>query len=242
MSVVIANPSKTKTQSVPIKMYLPKEVTPADIIDAAGLDVEFDPDQSIYYLYKEAVLLKPSETRTYDVLIKDVWVIPQEEIDNLRKQTQFVIKRFEGNEFYETANQLGETIYKSLDTVLRTQSDDTVGKRRHIGVYRDNFEIIRQVKENITMLENKLMLPKARPVPEVLEKSEVKTDAPSKTTTWMIIFIIMLFVGMLAGVFFFTWQTQAHFTKNLIASARDTVFPKHGGGASQKPEEGKGAS
>lgn len=228
MSIVIMNPSKTKTQGVPIKMYLPTEVKPTDIINPAGLDVEFDTEQSIYYLFKESVLLKPGETRTYNVEIRDVWVVPQDELNALKDQTKFVVKRFEGSEFYEVAQKLGETIQKSIGTVERTQNDTAVSRRRHIGIYRDNLEIVSQVKENIAMLEKKLMLPKARPIPEVLETPEVKTDAPSKTTTWMIIFIIMLFVGMLAGVFFFTWQTQAHFTKNLISSARNMVFPKRG--------------
>jgi hypothetical protein len=235
MSIVIVNPSKTKSQGIPIKMYLPQEVTPQDILDSAGLDVEFDAEKSMYYVFKESVLLRPAETRTYNVEIKDVWVIPSEEIDSLKKQTEFVVSRFEESEFYETAQKLGETISKSLETVERTQNDTTISKRRHIGVYRDNVEIVQKVKENIAMLESKLMLPKARPVPEVLEKPEVKTDAPSKTTTWLIVFLIMLFIGMLAGVFFFTWQTQAHFTKNLIANARNLVFPKRGG----PPDQGK---
>ncbi len=235
MSIVIMNPSKTKAQGVPIKMYLPVEVKPTDIVNPAGLDIEFDTEQSIYYLFKESVLLKPGETRTYNVEIRDVWVVPQDELNALKDQTKFVVKRFEGNEFYEVAQKLGETIQKSIETVERTQSDTAVSRRRHIGIYRDNLGIISQVKENISMLEKKLMLPKARPIPEILETPEVKTDAPSKTTTWMIIFIIMLFVGMLAGVFFFTWQTQAHFTKNLISSARNMVFPKRG----SSPAEGE---
>lgn len=237
MSVVVVNPSKIKAQSVPIKMDLPQEVTPKDIVDSAGLDVEFDTDRSIYYLYKEAVSLKPGETRTYNVEIRDVWLVPQEEIDSLRKQTEFVVKRFEGNEFYDAAKSLGDTILQSLDTVVRTQSDAAVSRRRHIGIHRDNVKIVSQVKENIAMLENKLMLPKARPIPEVLEKTDVKTEAPSKTTTWMIIFIIMLFIGMLAGVFFFTWQTQAHFTKNLISNARNLVFPKKGGASQDQSQD-----
>ena len=238
MSIVIVNPSKTKTQGVPIKMYLPQEVTPKDIIDTAGLDVEFDTEKSMYYLFKESVLLRPSETRTYNVEIKDVWVIPKEDVDSLRKQTEFVVSRFEESEFYEAAQKLGDTILNSLDTVERTQNDTTVSKRRHIGIYRNNAEIVQKVKENIAMLENKLMLPTARPVPPVLEKPEVKTDSPTKTTTWMIIFIIMLFIGMLAGVFFFTWQTQAHFTKNLIAGARNLVFPKRGASPEQNKDTG----
>lgn len=239
LSVVAVNPSKTKTQDVPIKMYLPQEVTPADIVDSAGLEVEFDPDKSIYYLYKEGVTLKPAETKTFNVEIRDVWIIPQDQLDALREQTAFVLGRLEGSEFYESAQKLAETIYNSLDIVARTQSDQTVSRRRHIGVYRDNLDIIKQVKENIALMEKKLTLPQALPVPEVLEQPKMKTDAPTKTTTWMIIFIIMTFMGMLAGVFFFTWRTQAHFTKDLIAGARNIVFPKKGQ-SSQESAKGDG--
>jgi hypothetical protein len=237
LSVVAVNPSKTDIKSVPIKMDLPKEVTPNDIIDSGGLEVEFDTERSIYYLYKEEVKLNPAETKVFNVEIRDVWIVPQKQVDALKEDTATVLSRLEGTEFYEPAQRLGETINNALDTVVRTQNDETVSRRRHIGVYRNNVKIIDQVKEDIARLEKKLTLPQALPVPEVLEKPEIKTEAPSKTTTWMIIFIIMLFMGMLAGVFFFTWQTQAHFSKNLISSARNLVFPKRGGSAQEDTKE-----
>ena len=46
------------------------------------------------------------------------------------------------------------------------------------------------------------------PVPEMMEHSPLKSDAPSTKTTWLVIFLIMIFMGLLAGQFFFTWQRR----------------------------------
>ena len=228
MSVVAVNPSDTKTQTVEIKTYFPKEVTPDSIVDSAGLDVEFDSKQSMYYVYKEEVKLNPAETKTFNIEIQDVWIIPQGRLDSLKVQTESVIMRLEGSRFHEPAQLLGETIYKALDTVAVTQDDDTVSRKSHIGLYRNNLKIVGQVKEDIDRLEKQLVVASSLPKPDVLEKSELKTESPTESTSWMIIFIIMLFIGMLAGVFFFTWQTQAHATKDLISEARDSAFPDRG--------------
>ncbi len=226
MSVVIVNPSDTKTQTVPVKTYFPKEVTPDAILDAAGLDVEFDSEKSMYYVYKDAVKLEPSETKTFRIEIKDVWIIPQERLDTLDDQAQLIIERLVGSDYYDSAKALGEAISKSLDTIAVTQNDDTVSRRSHIGIYRNNLQIVDQVKEDVERLEKLLEIVESLPKPEVLEEAELKTESPTESTSWMIIFIIMIFIAMLAGVFFFTWQTQAHSTKNQISSARDDSFPK----------------
>lgn len=226
MSVVIVNPSETKTQSVPIKMYLPKEVTPGTINDLGGLEIEFDSEKSMYYIYKDEVILKPSETKTFTVEMKDVWKIPQGRLDSLSDQSHSIIERLVGSEFYDSAVLLGGAIDNALDTIAVTQNDVAVSRRTHIGIFRNNQNIVTQVKEDVERLEKQLEIVHSLPKPDVLERAKLKTDSPAKSTSWMIIFIIMLFIGMLAGVFFFTWQTQAHSTKNLISKARDSAFPE----------------
>ena len=228
LSVIAVNPSDVKTQTVQIKTYLPKEITPDMIIDASGLDIEFDSEQSMYYVYKDEVKLNPAETKTFNIELKDAWIIPQGRLDSLKVQTESIVTRLEGSQFYESAQLLGETIYEVLDTVTVTQDDDTVSRKSHIGIYRNNLKIVNQVKEDIDRLEKQLVVASSLPKPDVLEASELKTESPTESTSWMIIFIIMLFIGMLAGVFFFTWQTQAHATKNLISEARESAFPEQG--------------
>jgi hypothetical protein len=226
LSVVVVNPSKIKEQSVPIKMDLPQEVTPDAILDAAGLDIEFDAEKSAYYVYKDEVKLNAAETKVFNIELKDVWVIPRGRLDSLKSQTNSIIGRLEGSEFYDSAKLLGETIIKTLDTVAVTQNDVSVSRKSHIGIYRNNLQIVEKIKEDIARMEKQLAIAQSLPKPEVLENKKLQTESPAKSTSWMIIFIIMLFIAMLAGVFFFTWQTQANATRNQIADAREASFPK----------------
>ena len=229
MRVVTVNPSATKEQSVPIKIPLPQEVTPKDIVSSRDLEIAYDDKESIYYAYRDDVVLRPKETRVFEVEVKDVWIIPQNTLDDLGEQTSFILKRLEGSEFYDSAKIVADTIYQSLDIITTTQNDDTVGRKQHIGIYRNNLLVLDRIKESIERLERQLTLASALPIPEVLEQKEVKTEAPTKTTTWMIIFIIIIFMGMLAGVFFFTWHTQARSTKDYISDARKSVYKKDQG-------------
>ena len=226
ISVVAVNPSESKTQKIPIKSYLPEEVTPEDILNSSGLSVEFDTATSSYYLYKEDLELKPKELRTFQVELRDAWVIKKERLDALRTQAESMIGHLKGTEDYEAAQRMGEAIYKALGAIEQTQNDDTVSTKRHIGIYRNNQKVIEQVKEDIARLEKQASLTGAPPVPEVLENSNLNTNAPNKSTTWMIILIIMVFMGMLAGVFFLTWSTQARASRDVISEARDFAFPK----------------
>ena len=67
------------------------------------------------------------------------------------------------------------------------------------------------------------------PVPEMMKESPLKSDAPPTTTTWLVIFLIMIFMGLLAGQFFFTWQRRVKTDAEFAGGAHD-AFPKSGEG------------
>jgi hypothetical protein len=228
VKVVAVNPSQNKNQQVPVKIYLPQEVTPEDIVSKGELVLGYDSQKSTYYVYKNDVELKPKESRVFEVEVKDVWFVPQGQIDDFRKHSRLVLSRLKGSTYYETAQGLATSIDESLNKVYATQNDETASRKERIGRYRSNLLLVEAVEKNINRMEKLITIAQSRPVPEVLEKPKVKTESPTKTTTWMIIFIIMLFIGMLAGVFFFTWQTQAHYTKDFIVGVRKLVFGKGG--------------
>ena len=239
ISVVAVNPSAKKVQKVPVKAYLPEEVTPKDILSPGGLDVEFDVASSIYYLYKDGLELQPKETRKFDVEIADVWMVSQEELDSLRKQTKTILRNLEGTEYYEIADKLGDTIYKSLDTVALTQNEE-VSTRRHIGIYRNNTKIVQQIKDDIARLEQQTGMTTGPP-PDPLN-AKIRANSPTKSTTWMIIFVIMVFMGLLAAVFFLTWNTQSRMTKDGIMSARREAFPSDKTPSEEAKTNEKGSS
>ena len=59
MKVVAVNPSSEKTRTVPVRIDLPSEIKPADIIDHGELEVDFDTERSLWYVHKDDVQLTP---------------------------------------------------------------------------------------------------------------------------------------------------------------------------------------
>jgi hypothetical protein len=92
------------------------------------------------------------------------------------------------------------------------QGDETISRKQRIGSYRTHLQTLQAVKEDLARMEKLLTFSGGPPVPEMLEESPLKADAPSTTTTWLVIFLIITFMGLLAGQFFFTWQRRVKMT------------------------------
>ncbi|HAJ57346.1 MAG TPA: hypothetical protein DCL35_06215, partial [Candidatus Omnitrophica bacterium] len=224
--IAVANPSKVKTQRVPVKIYLPAEVKPKDIMNLGGLNLEYDQEKSIYYVYSNDVELMPQESRLFEVEVEDIWFVAKEEIDGLRLQTEAIVERMKDSDYYDAALTISSNIFTRLDNIARTQADDSVSREQHIGIYRSNLDTIAKIKEDIARMEKLLTSVGGRPEPSMLKKVRIKGESPTYKTTWVVIFIIMIFIGLLGAVFFFTWNSQVRFTENTLKSSKKDAFPK----------------
>ncbi len=225
MRVVAVNPSETEYKTAKVKTYLPKEVTPGDILDDAGLAVEYDAEKSIYYLSENELELSPRETRVFEVVIRDVWIIPEMELDMTKRRASRILEKLEKSSYYTEAAAVAETIFERLEVIREEQMDETVSREKHIGLYRTNLDVMNEVLKDIERLEKLLTYVGGPPVPEMLEESSIKSDAPTTATTWFVIFLIMGFIGLLGVVFYFTWHKQAQITEKVMLNARKTSFP-----------------
>ncbi|MFH1045547.1 MAG: hypothetical protein V1727_01100 [Candidatus Omnitrophota bacterium] len=232
--VSAANPSTVKAQTTQVKLYLPKEVEAKDIIDQGGLELEYDSERGSYYVYKNDVILEPAEILFFDIEVEDIWMVPEEQVEELRRRSRYVVEQLKGTEYAERTAEESEDISKKLNEVVVTQNDDAVTRNQHIGYYRANVDTVEQVKQQLDKMEKLLTFAGGPPVPEMLKESELKLDAPSTTTTWMIIFIILIFIAILTAVFFFTWQRQKKATESFFTQARESAFPKN-----RPPSEGE---
>ncbi|MFC1631215.1 GPI anchored serine-threonine rich family protein, partial [Candidatus Omnitrophota bacterium] len=223
--IAAANPSATRTQTVPVQIYLPTEVEAKDILDQGGLELDYDSDKGAYFLYDNSVELAPQETRVFDVEVEDIWMVPDDEMGELRTRASRVTEQLKDSDYYQKAADLTESINLRLDEVATVQKDDSVSRNQHIGYYRTNLKVVEEVEEDLDKMEKLLTFAGGPPVPELLEESELKLDAPSTTTTWMIIFIIIIFVAVLAAVFFFTWYRQRSAQESFFAQAKESAFP-----------------
>ena len=224
--ILAANPSKVKPQKVQIKNYLLEEVKPRDIMDLNGLELEYDAEKSLYYVYKNDLELAPGEVRAFRVHVEDIWFVAQSILTDLRERASGILSRLEKSEYYAQAKAIGDSIFSRLDYIVTSQDDDSMSREQHIGLYRENVKTVAAIKEDIAKMEKILVTAGGPPAPEMLAKSRIKANEPTKTMTWIVIFLIVIFVGLLAGVLFFTWYSQTKISKEELLSARKNAFPE----------------
>jgi hypothetical protein len=225
LKVVAVNPSAEKGKAVPVRIDLPQEIMPKDILEKGELEVEYDPERSLYFVHKAEVALAPKQVKVFEVTVRDVWFVPQADLDALRTHTGMIVKRFEGQDYGEAGQKLGESILARLEGIEKFQNDETISRKSRIGGYRRNLLTIAAIKEDLTRLEKMLSFTGGVPVPDMLEESALKSDAPSTTTTWLVIFLIVVFMGLLAGQFFFTWHRRAKVAGDFSVE-KQVAFPE----------------
>jgi len=240
MRVVLVNPSAKKAQTKSVKTYLPKEVTMKDIKDNGGLDVEYDQEQGAFFASKNDIELAPLETKTFELVIDDVWNVSDDKLQGLRGRTDRTLGLLKGKPHYAEAEVLGKTIYGRLENILKAQNDPAASKQQHIAYYRDNLTLLKTVEDDIDKLEKILVAVGGPPNLDLIEKSDVNLKSPSSKTTWILIFIILIFVAILGGAFYFTWQRQASITENIFTKEKGNSFSElKGKGESANPFDKK---
>ncbi|MBU1998116.1 MAG: hypothetical protein KKE64_01315, partial [Candidatus Omnitrophica bacterium] len=222
--IAAVNPSSTKRQKAKILNYLPQEIRPKDIMATGGLELAYDTTKSMYYVYNNFVELAPKEVKVFEVEVEDIWFVPQKELDDLKSQSERLVKRLERTAYAQEGRISTSNIIVSLEEIARVQADESISRDQHIGAYRTNLETLTKIKDEIARLEKYLQPQIGTTVPELLEKGKLKLNMPSKTTTWLIIFVILVFIGMMAGVFFFAWQAQVRASKDMLESSKDSAF------------------
>ena len=232
MRIVVTNPSAEETKTIPIKVYLPPEIRrKEDIISTGGLELKYDSKESMYYVKKDNIELKPHDVRVFTVEVEDMWFISEERLDNLRERGRLAMARLEGSEHYDAGKKIADLVYERMDSITASQNDETIDRKDYIVIYRGNIYKLDQMKEDIETIEKYAALVSgASPMPEMLKKEEISIDMPTRTVTWMVIFIILIFIGILGAVFFFVWTHHARSLENHLSEAQKSAFPE-----SQKP-------
>lgn len=200
LRVVAVNPSDEIEQKVPIKVYLPVEVKPEDVIAKDDLEIAYDTQQGSYYVSGEYPL-KPRETLEREVELKDIWLISGDRIAELRKETGAVFIGFEKTAYAERARLLHKNVEKKIREIEDLQGvAGSLNPAQHISNYRYCLSILDSVQADL-----------------LAAKTLLAEVAPQSTArlTWKIIVFIIGFLAVLSLGFFFIWQHQAKIQKSL---------------------------
>jgi len=148
-----------RPRTVTIRSSLPERITPADIIDDGGLNIRYDVKSDTYYVH-ESVELGPGETFQRDVVMKDIWVIDEEEIEALRKRAGVLGGELSGSKYSTDSDEERAKVESLIGEILGRQEESgitTVRAIDHIQAYEKNLKALQELKQSVGRMENLAM-------------------------------------------------------------------------------------
>ncbi len=210
------------------KHYLPSEIRPEDLVEFDGFEVRFDQDKKQVFLYKEDNL-QPKEKKIYTIGIRDIWFIPQKDIDYLRNRSNYAYEILKESKYGSMAKTLFGQISSSLKDIENSQAQKRDSILEHISVFRDNQKTYNNAKINVEDLEKLLSI-----LREDLEKSKVKNvlekirslkgvgeiskaifdkTKPAEGAAWNFIGLVLIFVAFITIINFVIWFIRSKKTQ-----------------------------
>jgi hypothetical protein len=220
--VIEVENSSGQAQKIEEKQYLPAEVKPEYLVNREDFEVKFDEEKQKPYLFKEEELT-PGQKKRYEVTIKDVWYIHQNEIDYLKQRAKYALDFLKDSRFEKTAQYLYDRSGEKLSSIEASQQ---VQREiyEHISAFRLNMRVFESSRKDVEDLEKLVAIYR-----EELEKTKVKNvlqkvkslkgvaevsdnlfkKKPKMNTTWQMIGWILLFVGVYTIVHFAIWGIRS---------------------------------
>lgn len=153
LNISVMNPVNAISRIVSIKQYLPKEVRSEHIIEIEEeLRLEYDFGLDTYFVIGE-MELDPGKRKTFIVKAEDVFKIPEEELADLKQQTEFLVIPLENSNYFGQASILKSEIIAEINGILRQQVGQLANIERRISVFRDSQKSLEKIKENIKSLK-----------------------------------------------------------------------------------------
>ncbi len=170
--IVIENPSKIDTKTVPVRYFLTKEIKGRDVIDTSGLKIGFDFERELFYVYSKGVELHPAETKTFDIILENRWTIDKKGLYKSKVYIESMIRAgTNAQEEAEAIKKLGEKSIELNNQLLkRKEMKELSGKQ--LESYRDDKEKSLELERSIEEMEDLLLVAGISPADSLIGQEE----------------------------------------------------------------------
>jgi len=249
IKIVVVNKSD-EPQQVEVRKELPPELRPEDVLEKGNFEVGYDPEKAVCFIWLPvSPTLEARGTERYEIKVNDVWTIPNNQLQNRNEVGEGYLKQLK-NENKEKGEWLMGDIQKLLNDIIKSQqARESMPVEKYITLSRDN-------KEKMAQVDNYLNILRGLVYPELaqsefpfsmtgfgkfgagagLKKGGGEGDKSLGITaekSWLVILIVLAFLGILSAVFFFIWQS--HLKKARVSPELAEISPE----SVQMPEVGK---
>ena len=150
--------------------------------------------------------LAPQETRVFEVKVRNKWEVPRERIAALEtRATNILVIAKESGRFKSVEASLQDML-RDLDALRAAPAPAPVSTAA--ARYRDSVTRLNEVERKLVRIED-LLKSKEPPTIEQQLGQAFKIAAPEKRTTWIIIYCILIFLGVLSLLFFLRWHGRS---------------------------------
>lgn len=205
LKIRMTNPTD-RPQTLPMRQDLPMEIGPADVLGADGLETAYDVNRQVAYVYSPGIELTPRQERIFEVRIRDRWQQNPDRLDRLSGRATNLLTIAQTFKQYGSVLALAQGLVAEMDA-LRTGAVPTTVNAEYVALARERERRIQAAEAKILRLEE-LFRPQEvqRKLPEA---SLLDVPRPSTRTTWIIIYIILGFLGLFSLLFFLRWYGKS---------------------------------
>ncbi|MBI5150393.1 MAG: GGDEF domain-containing protein [Candidatus Omnitrophica bacterium] len=159
LTIGVENPSLIESQTLPVRYYLSEEIKSSDVLNAGGLDVGFDFEKSVYYVYKDNVVLEPAEKKKFQVVLRNKWVMDKYYLLTLKAHADSVAAALSretspgsSGQNRGMAAEKNEGIQAMIDELLRVKSASEL-TTEFVAAFRNDQEKLKKVEQEVAALE-----------------------------------------------------------------------------------------
>ena len=192
LKITVVNPSSIK-QTVPVKVYLPVEVKPEDIIFKEDLEIAYDTQLGSHYVFGE-YQLEPKGVLEKEIEINDVWIISDIDLESLRQEAKKIKAGAEKTDVAQSIDLIYNAIDKRINEINQMQKVAPTSPPQHISDYRYCAGLLEAVKSDLVKARTLLSQVPARP--------------GLTATVWKIIIFVIIFLGVLGLASYIIWKRQ----------------------------------
>lgn len=186
--VIEAKNSNNAAVKIPIKYYLPYELTRQHIEDAGGFEVREDEAKDQLYLFKEEAF-EPNQTKQFYVKVANIWFISESLVNKYVRRSEKMLRYITDPSDKES----GEVIFLAI----KDNAKKIIDSQRKAGSVKEHIATFRENRQRLDDIETDIA--KLRQYSKNLVFDD-KEKADKKTTWHIIVSVAVVMIG--AGVLF----------------------------------------
>jgi len=199
ITVTVQNTSPTSARRVTVNRELPAEILATDVLDAGGLEVGTDAASGATYVRKENVEIPPGKTVEFNVKVRDKWNVNGPRIVALRAEAEELRQAIAAEGKFGSVEQVLGSLLDDLSEI-ETAAGPQKLDRAYVAFHRNQARRLDVTQQTLERIRSAM---RAQRVSQRYGIGKVKP--PSPKTTWMIIYVVLGFLGLVSLLFFVRW-------------------------------------